>query len=582
MVRIDAFASGGLASASPPPDECRAQLDRILKSADFDATERSRKFVDYVVSETLAGRADRIKAYAIAVEVFGREPSFEPQSDPIVRIEAAQLRRQLERYYLKAGQADPIVITIPKGGYVPVFALRSPPGGTPPAPPVPSVAIAATLALSRKRLSIWPWLGLTLIAALVAGAAIFGIAPAKIDLVTTPNIPKLLVEPFADLSAGGNLGPFARGLTQEIVGQLTKYKDISVFEVDSRGAAAPSGAASTLRYAVGGSVDVSEDKVRVRARLLNRADGSVVWAKSYDSNLKVTEILRIETDVAGAVATALAQPYGVIFQADAARKFESPPDDWEAYACTLSYYAYRATLDAKTHPTVRKCLESAVARFPKYATAWALLSQTYVDEIRFRYPTDPSSTPPSIDRALAAARRAVALEPENVRGLQAEMFALYFNQEIDAAIAVGKRAMILNPNDTELMGEYGFRLALSGDWEQGCPLIGEARERNPGPLAYYEAALSLCAYFRRDYQQAAMWIKKTPAPENNNYHIIAAAVFGEGGFTTDAERERDWLLKNAPALMGNVRKELLARVARPEDRERLISSLRKAGILIPE
>ena len=110
-----------------PAEDCRAQLARILDSADFDATGREHRFLSYVVEEALSGRGDRIKAYSIAVEVFGRDESFDPQTDPIVRIEAGHLRRALERYYLTSGQADPILITIPKGGYVPVFSLRSPP-----------------------------------------------------------------------------------------------------------------------------------------------------------------------------------------------------------------------------------------------------------------------------------------------------------------------------------------------------------------------------------------------------------------------------------------------------------------------
>jgi hypothetical protein len=75
----------------------------------------------------------------------------------------------------------------------------------------------------------------------------------------------------------------------------------------------------------------------------------------------------------------------------------------------------------------------------------ALLSQTYVDEIRFGYRLDPSSPPVSIDRALTAARRAVTLDPRNVRGLQAEMFSLYFNKEVEAALKVGEQALATNP-----------------------------------------------------------------------------------------------------------------------------------------
>ena len=208
-------------------------------------------------------------------------------------------------------------------------------------------------------------------------------------------------------------------------------------------------------------------------------------------------MLKAEADIARNVATSLAQTYGVIYQADANLKVSDPPDDWAAYACTLSYYAYRANLDAKALPSVRTCLEQAVERFPNYATAWGLLSQAYIDEIRFLYPAGATMSPGSLARALAAARRAVELDPLNIRGLQAEMFALYLSKEVDAALRVGKQAMSINPNDTELMGEYGYRLALSGNWAEGCPLVAEARERNPGPFAYYETGACAVLIFRR-------------------------------------------------------------------------------------
>jgi tetratricopeptide (TPR) repeat protein len=172
----------------------------------------------------------------------------------------------------------------------------------------------------------------------------------------------------------------------------------------------------------------------------------------------------------------------------------------------------------------------------------------------------------------------VELDPLNIRGLQAEMFALYFSNEIDAALTVGRQALAVNPNDTELMGEYGYRLALSGNWDDGCPLVAEARERNPGPFAYYESALALCSYFRGDYPQAVMWIKKTTAPSNVNFHAIAAAIFAEAGYAADAQRERAWLEANVPDLAENLRRVASTRLARRQDGERLLASLKKAGI----
>ena len=75
--------------------------------------------------ETLAGRADRLKGYTIGTAVFERDASFDSQADPVVRTEAGWLRRALERYYLVAGQDDPVLLEVPKGGYVSIFSRRA-------------------------------------------------------------------------------------------------------------------------------------------------------------------------------------------------------------------------------------------------------------------------------------------------------------------------------------------------------------------------------------------------------------------------------------------------------------------------
>jgi hypothetical protein len=102
-----------------PSDLIRDELERIVASSAFDASRRNRAFLRFVVEEMLAGRGDQIKAYTIGTCVLQRDDAFDPQADPIVGIEASRLRRSLERYYLIAGQDDPIRIDIPKWGYLP-------------------------------------------------------------------------------------------------------------------------------------------------------------------------------------------------------------------------------------------------------------------------------------------------------------------------------------------------------------------------------------------------------------------------------------------------------------------------------
>ena len=107
-----------------PPHDSRmvmAQLEKILESPALGSALSLRRFLRHVVEETLAGRGDALKEYSLGASVFGRGENFCPRTDPIVRVQARNLRLRLERYYAGPGAQDPLVIEIPKGTYVPVF-----------------------------------------------------------------------------------------------------------------------------------------------------------------------------------------------------------------------------------------------------------------------------------------------------------------------------------------------------------------------------------------------------------------------------------------------------------------------------
>jgi TolB-like protein len=477
------------------------------------------------------------------------------------------LRRSLERYYLTAGRADPVLITIPKGGYVPTFEARSFEAAEVPPPVLAGVADAQPPSWRRWR---WPGLALgsLLVALVLAGAALQ--FRSSVESADTHEVPRVLVEKFRDLGSAGAESAISIGLTGEVVNQLSKFRDLVVVETDL--------ANPPPRFSLAGTVDASADWFHFNVRFTDRSDGAVLWANSYDGRLDVAEIWKVQTDIARNVVDSLAQAYGVIYQVDSARKLDVPPDDWQAYACTLKYYGYRVSLDPELREQTRICLEAAVARFPSYATAWALLAQVTIDAMRFQFPFDPKASQAEIDRILAMARRATAIDPRNMRALQAEVSALFWNREYDSARKVGEQGLSINPNDAEFLGGFGTRLAVSGDWAGGCPLVEEARRRIVGPLGYYESVLALCTFFGGDLPEAAKWIKKTPVPKNPIYHLIAAAVFGESGLSADAARETAWLQVNAPALVANVREEVRRRLGKEADAAFFLDALRKAGL----
>src|SRR5689334_4868612 len=141
------------------PERARAQLDRILASAEFADAERASNFLRFVVLRALAGRTGEIKESVIAVEAFGRSPSFDSKSDAIVRVEARRLRDRLDSYYRREGADDPVVISLPKGGYIPEFLERQPAPDSPSASKRSSISHAGWVLFGLAALAL-VWLSL--------------------------------------------------------------------------------------------------------------------------------------------------------------------------------------------------------------------------------------------------------------------------------------------------------------------------------------------------------------------------------------------------------------------------------------
>src|ERR1700676_2308550 len=112
---------GVMSIAESEAHAARQLLIRVLASSGFARNERMAQFLRFVVERHLAGKDSELKESVIAMEVFGRRPDHDLTRDSIVRTEAGRLRSRLSEYYTSEGKDDPMIIELPKGGYVPVF-----------------------------------------------------------------------------------------------------------------------------------------------------------------------------------------------------------------------------------------------------------------------------------------------------------------------------------------------------------------------------------------------------------------------------------------------------------------------------
>lgn len=112
---------------SAPVELRRSELDAVLRSSLFAKAPSLCNLLSYLTNRTLAGEAEQLKEYTVAVEVFGRKPDFDQDADSIVRVEVNRLRKRLKQYYEDEGASHEVQITIPVGQYAVVFEAKQRP-----------------------------------------------------------------------------------------------------------------------------------------------------------------------------------------------------------------------------------------------------------------------------------------------------------------------------------------------------------------------------------------------------------------------------------------------------------------------
>ncbi|MBY8916860.1 hypothetical protein KVG22_09690 [Nitratireductor sp. R6] len=290
-------------------------MDALLQSPDFRASDRNRRFLRFVVEETLAGRADRIKAFTIAVDVFGRDASFDATVDPIVRIAAGQLRKSLRDYYAGPGKADPVHISIPLGAYVPVFERRSPRN---------MFVALASRHLSRSR-------SLAVGAGLVAtlGLALSVATPFWLDLTTHVGrraAPVLVLDTARTSQANANANQLAEMLNDAL--WLNVGRERAVRSVGVRPHEKLETVVSRIRAMFGPENDVYElltsvqiegDEVRIYWHLLDSASREVQASSLVKETFQPAGKAALVETAAAKVAAALFGYEGALaqYQADA-------------------------------------------------------------------------------------------------------------------------------------------------------------------------------------------------------------------------------------------------------------------------
>lgn len=588
----------GPASASPPPAAIRTQLERILDSATLQSSPRRRAFLRYLVEETLAGHADGLKGYSLGLAVFGRDGTFESQSDPIVRLEARRLRRDLDSYYVDAGALDPVRITIPKGHYVPYFTWHHAPmearlsyetereAGDGTVVGAKGVAPAADEADGAGFSGPGLLAGLLAVALLAAVGGLWLWFNGPSPPIEEVRGPAVVVLPFETLSASEDDRFLAAGVTQELISDLMRFEEFRLYSVpasfnlDARADPLTFGRDFGVGYVVKGSVSSDATTVRLGAQLVDAQTGRVVWSETYDRARTAAALLGVRTELSASIATVLGQPYGVLRSDMEARLATTVEPSMASYACVLRAYTYRRTMRDEFRQPVLACLNEAVQRDPDYAEPWALLGWLHLDAARYAFVPD-AEAPREMRQALDFASKAVAIDPENVLALRALAAVQFHLANFDEAERIQRQALALNPNDPDTLVQLGWRLAIRGRWDEGLPYIERAIARSINPPGWYYDLITIHLYLEGRYREMLASAEHSAAGDPTGVSLLAIA-HGALGNQVAAQEALARMAEQSPALARDP--AAVYRRFQPLDSivDALVQGLRKAGWTEPD
>jgi TolB-like protein/Tfp pilus assembly protein PilF len=434
-------------AAAPAPDPglpVREQLERVLASPTFQQSDRLKRFLTFIVEEAIAGHRDELKEYVIGVQVFGKEESFDPRTDPIVRVQARRLRAKLVQHYREDGRADVLIIDLPKGGYAPVFRDRETP------------------VLIKRSLT----------AALVSRNTIAVLA-------------------FADHSVAGDLAYFCRGVREEIVHHLARLPSLRLLASEEPRATAEQTEPALI---ISGSVRRSGDRLRVTAQLVDGASGCYLWSESVDAPLG--DVFAAQESVAAAIFHKLERE---LTDKRVGSGVRGPSENLAAHNL---YLQGRYHLNQRTEEGLRKALdffEKALIEDAQYALAHAGLADAYGLLAHYGV-VGPAEV---WTKAAASASTAVMLDDESAEA-HTSLAHVKSTQDWDwtGAEREFQRAIALNPRSATAHHWYAMScLAPLGRLDEALNELMIAHAIDP-VSSIVARDLAVVHFYRRDFEMA--------------------------------------------------------------------------------
>ncbi len=402
------------------------------------------------------------------------------------------------------------------------------------------------------------------------------------DWPSPPEKPSIAVLPFVNMSGDPAQDYFGDGITENIIAALSRFRDLFVIARDStfayKGKPVKIQEVSRelgVHYVLEGSVQKSHDRIRINAQLIDGATGRHLWAEHFDRLIE--DIFAIQDDVTEMIVGALATVYGGRLRKAWQGRVEKPgPRHFQAYDHFQRGIDLFNRFTREDVARARECFHQAVDLDSSFGKPYAKIAWTHLCDVSLGWSEDPAD---SMAKALEFATLAIARDDDEAWGHWALAGHHMLCARHDRAIAAYEKAMEINPNDADVLNDFGWCLSYAGRSRDGLEMVRKAMRLNPHYPEYWVLQLGQIQFDARQYEEAIATLESLRLLDTIAARLYLAASHAALDHDDQARKAVARAIELDPgATLQKCTNPRMAPYKDPKDAEHFRANLRQAGL----
>jgi tetratricopeptide (TPR) repeat protein len=504
------------------------QVSRIINSQKFRNSPILSDFLNFIVSETLAGKEDQLKEYVIATHVLKKKTDFNPQMNAIVRIHARRLRGSLEEFYGDVGQNDPVRITIPKGRYIPVFEINN----------------TQEIHISSERENTY--------------------YPQK------PK-PVIAILPLKYFDDHVKIKVVASVFCQDLSIELTRFHEIGIISNYSSNIVSQKlNDLQEIGQQLGTGYPIDQ-KIKVTLELNSIINHQLIWAESYFIDDFDKDRLKNYNLVIRKVVAATCGYFGLIYRNSLN---DHIPRDYNHLYAVYWFNHYHQTFTVEALQETMKAVESGLEINPNNALLWTIKGELYLNlrAMNAREDFDYVKT------GMQWIQKAIEIDPNCQHAYVNLSWANLLNHNKEEFLRSVNKLISINPNNVMFTGSAGFGYICAGEYEKGLEYMLEAIQLNPYYPWYINFGFCLYYIVNNEFNEALFWADMINRRGFLWDSLIKTSLHGLLGNKKEASKEAAILLESSPDFP-NTGKRIVGTFLLDEQlKKSILHGLKNAGI----